>query len=413
MPAKSFKIGESILPGLTYLDRLPCKPGMLGQIAWSPDGLWLAVPTYDSNILLWEMETRVWQTTDFRQTSQLCSMAWSPDSRCLVAGFVSGRVMLWDMPGCEWVEYVDCGSLPARLIWSQDMLTCAVVADARPSDVQVLHAPQRSARSDQPPQHHSAFFQTLEDRSAAPSLSISADGALLVSSSNDGKHSIWSLEDGRRITLLDRDPHMLYIGCADFNPSQNRLATSGRSAKEIDLWEYDTEMLLHRASMDRSLGSALMMVSVQHGERPAPRCFISRAPAQEKWAAKLARDLRAAGVDVLKDTARLRAEDWFLVAGAPEYIDAYPDDDALSARTDPDNLPPSLCIPLLVKGDWSAALPVSFKQPNPIPYDFSNKRTYTPVLYDLVLALYGIPLDHPGFAIWRAELRRLSGVPRK
>jgi len=50
------EIGGSPVPGLTLRQVLHGHAGWIGHIAWSPDGHYLASPSQDSTIRIWDME---------------------------------------------------------------------------------------------------------------------------------------------------------------------------------------------------------------------------------------------------------------------------------------------------------------------------------------------------------------------
>ena len=70
--------------------------GEVRRIAWSPDGRWLAVPSADRVLRLWEGEG----SGAVRVVSEGVapwSVAWSPDGRILAAGMVLREAVLWDV----------------------------------------------------------------------------------------------------------------------------------------------------------------------------------------------------------------------------------------------------------------------------------------------------------------------------
>ncbi|MCP4700626.1 MAG: hypothetical protein GY862_27795 [Gammaproteobacteria bacterium] len=121
-------------------------------------------------------------------------------------------------------------------------------------------------------------------------------------------------------------------------------------------------------------------------DRAGPRCYISSLATA--WAANLRNDLLDAGVYVISERDRVIADDWVVMADTPLYQQRFQDDhpDAALVRA------------RLKQGQGVIALSDTG--------DFWHKTRYAPSLFDLVLKLYAIPLEHPAFAPLRKSLHQ-------
>ncbi|MCP4701058.1 MAG: GTP-binding protein [Gammaproteobacteria bacterium] len=123
-------------------------------------------------------------------------------------------------------------------------------------------------------------------------------------------------------------------------------------------------------------------------DRAGPRAYISSLPEQAKWVAKLRDDLLDAGVYVIQERQRMAANDWIVMVDTPLYQQRFQDDN-------PDG---DLIRVRLKQGKGVLALSDTD--------DFRCKTRYVPSLFDLVLRLYAIPLNHPAFEPLQKSLRR-------
>lgn len=147
-------------------------------------------------------------------------------------------------------------------------------------------------------------------------------------------------------------------------------------------------------------------------DRTPPRCYLSHLPEQSARASQLTRDLRDAGAYVIEDGAQVGEDDFILLLGTPAYREAWGRSDgalAADARIVGPRLGqakaswPTL-IPLLLEGEPAASLPREMRASR--PGDFRDETRHAVALFDLVLTLYAVPLDHPAFVPLRESLRR-------
>jgi len=172
--------------------------------------------------------------------------------------------------------------------------------------------------------------------------------------------------------------------------------------------------LVRRAEALARLRSAyethLVRIKGFRRDRTPPRCFISHAPEQSAWATQVARDLREAGVFVVEDRAHIQESDFVVLAGTPAYKRAWERSDepiasdAAVVRARLGRAPASwpTVIPLLLERELDASLPRELRGSQ--AGDFSDETRHAVSLFDLVLTLYAVPLNHPAFEPLRESL---------
>ena len=77
------EIGGSPVPGLTLRHVLRGHTANINRIAWSPDGSYLASPSEDETIRIWDARSGSYVHTLKGYTSKVYSVAWSPDGQLL------------------------------------------------------------------------------------------------------------------------------------------------------------------------------------------------------------------------------------------------------------------------------------------------------------------------------------------
>lgn len=89
--------------------------------AWSPDGKFIAVPTF-SNISISERPPRGedwtvnFDLSDEDFTEAIC-VVWAPNSKFLVSGHSNGSAFLWDVETKETIERISCPGSISSLAW--------------------------------------------------------------------------------------------------------------------------------------------------------------------------------------------------------------------------------------------------------------------------------------------------------
>ena len=125
--------------------------------------------------------------------------------------------------------------------------------------------------------------------------------ATVVKRVREGKRFVFCEECGNKTGLPDFErPQTVGIGASPWLQREEAAARL-RSAYEVNL----TSIKSYRRGW------------------AAPRCYVSRLPAQKEWADKLTHDLRDAGVYVVEQAAQVQPEDFVLVLDTRAYKDAF------------------------------------------------------------------------------------------
>jgi len=187
--------------------------------------------------------------------------------------------------------------------------------------------------------------------------------AIVVQRRRDGKGFVFCGECGQKVVLADTaDPPFLGSSVSRQVRREESLALL-RSAYEVNL----------------------ARIKAYRRDRAAPRCHLSHVGDTTSWIRKLRQDLRDAGVYLIEHPHDLADDDLVLLVGTPRAV----------------RLPAIL---LLAEGDGLASqLTESF---GGTILDFRDESRYALALFDLVLMLHSIPLDHDAFS----PLREAMGV---
>jgi len=84
------------VPGLTLRYVLRGHKDVIHRIAWSPDGSYLASPSSDNTIRIWDARSGECVRTLQEHTGRIINVAWSPDSQRLASASYDETIRLWD-----------------------------------------------------------------------------------------------------------------------------------------------------------------------------------------------------------------------------------------------------------------------------------------------------------------------------
>ena len=90
------EVGQEVVPGMRL--RCICRghTESIGRIAWSPCGRFIASPSKDKTIRIWDANDGQFVKV-LEQHEEVCSTAWSPDGAVLASGDYSGTIKFWDV----------------------------------------------------------------------------------------------------------------------------------------------------------------------------------------------------------------------------------------------------------------------------------------------------------------------------
>lgn len=131
-----------------------------------------------------------------------------------------------------------------------------------------------------------------------------------------------------------------------------------------------------------------------------PRVYLSCLPEQKEWAEKLIHDLHVAGVFIVEKSEDLDENDFIVVLDTLAYQKAF---QASSATLDMEVVRARLRSKKLLSIGCEGEIDKhDFKRCN--PGNFCDNSHYRVSLFNLVMNLYAIPLDHKGFEPLRRSL---------
>lgn len=84
--------------GLRLRHRLEGFTHLLNSFAWSPDGRWIAAPSENGTVAVWDNDLGCLQSILEGATDGLTSLAWSPNGKELACGGHNGRVYFYQEP---------------------------------------------------------------------------------------------------------------------------------------------------------------------------------------------------------------------------------------------------------------------------------------------------------------------------
>ena len=172
----------------------------------------------------------------------------------------------------------------------------------------------------------------------------------------------------------------------------------------------------------------------ERGDEAKPSCFLSYAwgtAKLEKWVLELAKDLRAADIDVIFDRwdsgpgkdlnrfiQRIDEADFVAAVGTAAYLKKYKADDQgavvaaelgmITTRLGGKRSQREGVMPLLRTGTKAKSFPALFG--SSVHLDFRKETTHFAGLFELILAIHKIPLDRPQVEEFRAMLKPEKGL---
>ena len=259
------EIGGSPVPGLTLRHVLRGHTDTITRIAWSPDGAYLASPSKDKTIRIWDARSGAFIRTLQGHTGEVNSVTWSPDGQQIASASQNSTIRLWDAASGKHLRIFKGHIRPVLSVtWSPDGQRLASASgdktirlwDATSGEhLQILEehnalvnsvawSPdgQRLASTSEDKTiclwdaASGKHLQTLEGHTASVySVAWSPDGQRLVSASSDKTIRLWENASGKTLQILEE--HSTFVKCAVFSADGHWLVSKGEN---IRIWRCDT-----------------------------------------------------------------------------------------------------------------------------------------------------------------------------
>jgi WD40 repeat protein len=153
---------------------------VVGQVAWSPDGKWLAINGEVNVLQLWDSEGRT-SMDNAHFLSPALSLAWSPDSKWVFAGgSFPKKALKWNIQNNQTIELLGRIYGVETVAWSPNGKWVALGDDA--SSVQIWSA--ETGQTLKALQGHTGMITCV---------AWSPDSTRLISSSEDGTVRVWGI----------------------------------------------------------------------------------------------------------------------------------------------------------------------------------------------------------------------------
>lgn len=207
--------------------------------------------------------------------------------------------------------------------------------------------------------------------------------ATVVKRSREGKESVFCDECGAKTDLPNLEqPQMIGIDSSEWLKGEESIARL-RSVYE----------------------TSLARVKGYRRGWETPRCYISHISAQNDIAQKLSHDLSDAGIYVVEEPSKVATNDIVIVLDSPAYEKAW-QNHATFLQEDAKLIQSRLSSKKLISVVTDGKVTKFHDLHGCNRGDFCDETHYSISLFDLVLNLYAIPLDHAGFAPLRQILHQ-------
>lgn len=222
------KMRKKLPPGVKLVRTLRGHTGLIGRIAWSPDGRMLASPSNDTTIRLWDPGTGECLRMLRGHERTVISVAFDRIGNTLASGGDDDAIRLWEPAS---------GRLLRTLHGHSDGVNCLAFDSAGHTLASV--SDDTTVRLWEPASRE--LLRTLEGHGQAV-LAVAFDpaGSTLATAGLDGEIMLWEPASGTLLRTLPTNRMMFSIA---FNPGGNILASADYD-RTIKLWEPSSGKLL-------------------------------------------------------------------------------------------------------------------------------------------------------------------------
>ncbi|UCF07668.1 MAG: hypothetical protein JSW28_08500, partial [Thermoplasmata archaeon] len=230
------------VPGITLKRILRGHKDTITQIAWSPDGRFLATPSVDKTIRIWDVARGECVAVLEGHRSGVTCVAWSPDNKYIASGSHDGTIRYWNisLKKCEKspIRFPDDSLLDISWTPSGKHLICST---ATPKNNPIATEGWSWNYQKGKPKELSQLTITLQE------FALSPDGKLIASAGyhpDIGYLDILKSINGESIITLDKSSEWRNSYDVTWAPN-GRIIATGSQDGAVYLWDPHTGELTH------------------------------------------------------------------------------------------------------------------------------------------------------------------------
>lgn len=215
------EIGGSPIPGFTLRHVLRGHTQWINRIAWSPDGLYLASPSNDSDVRIWNTQSGTCVHTLKGHSNSVLGVAWSSDSQRLASASADRTIRIWDAGSGKHLRTLEGhNGMVREVLWSPIGSRLVSASD----DMTILVWNVDKGKLIQNLEGHSNFVL---------GVAWSPDGQLIASAAFDKTIRLWDAGSGKHLATLNGHTEGVYS--VVFSPDGEFLV-SVSGDKTIRVW---------------------------------------------------------------------------------------------------------------------------------------------------------------------------------
>jgi WD40 repeat protein len=257
------EIGGSPVPGITLQQVLHGHKDKINSMAWSPDGKYLASPSADKSICIWNLEQGKCISVLNGHEGKVYCVVWSSDGKILASVSSDHKIIVWDFESQKMLHQLEQKSAAFCLVWSasnkflvsggQDGVTIWDTADWNiinnvsgftlaiawsPDNENIAITQGIKGKITLMDNKFSTIIKEVErHQSFINEIAWSPNGKLLASASDDKSVRIWRTDSLENLVTLEG--HTKEVSSVSWS-ADGRMLVSKSYDSTIKLWGTDT-----------------------------------------------------------------------------------------------------------------------------------------------------------------------------